>query len=1013
MLFYNNNENAKCSKRNFPKLCKNGTIEKGSEMEMKYNIKKDEILTTNDKEELIEILKRKDKSFELAQKIANVGYWEYDQLLDKVSWSKQMFVIHGIDNDLTVKLEEIFNFKHPDDRKRVFETFSLSDEAKTPYEIEYRIVRPNGEVRYVVESTEFFSNGALGTIQDITENKNLRLQLIEEQQYYKSLFENNPDAVFSFNLHGNFLSCNSALQDMFGYSKEELLNGNFEHLVEIGYLQKTQDHFMKTIRTRLPQNYETTGIHKNGEIIDLYITNIPIIINNELVGVYGIAKNITEKKAMEQSLLEAETKYRSIVEQSIVGVFIAQNEVFIYTNPQLNKMLGYNSLIGLDILENIHPEDRSAFYRQVLSLSVGQSLQNISHRAIKQDGTIIICEVHYTRILHQGKIATVGTVLDITDRRKTEELNHYLASHDYLTDLPNRRMFEDQLDKQLRMAQFYNKKLAVLLIDLDRFKIVNDTLGHSIGDALLKQFANKLNNCLGEGQTSYRLGGDEFCIVLTEVNNIYEIMSFSDKIIQITKEVFLIEDYELNVTISIGISMSPEDGDTVDSLLKNADTALYFAKSQGRDQAQCYSSSLNIQSFKIFTMSNDLRKALDKKELFLQYMPRVDAQTTQILGAEALIRWNHPDWGLVSPVEFIPIAEETGLIVPIGEWVLREACKQNKQWKDMGLPPIIVSVNFSVQQLLKKNILQTIDEIVDESGISPDRLEIEITESSFISNEKEVTQLLVELKKRKIKVSLDDFGTGYSSLYLLKRLALDAIKIDKSFVEEILTDPVNKSIIECILNLAKALQMNVVAEGVETAEQYAFLKEQKCNEIQGYYFSRPIDAEEFGYLLKNKQFVNQSLKTKQEKLIANRRRYFRVNLKNSMVAEMTISMFKGRNVELGGTEVYITNIGPGGLKFLMGVKLPVNDDIILKFRTEILNQAYELHGSIAWINEIEGGEVYEYGVQFQIEENERLELMKKINLLAIKIREGIPSQTQIFVGDPVSTIKEKKKKLQK
>jgi diguanylate cyclase (GGDEF)-like protein/PAS domain S-box-containing protein len=979
-------------------------------MDKKYIIKKDEILTTNNKEELIEILKRKDKSFELALKIANVGYWEYDKLLDKVSWSKQMFVIYGIDYDLTVEKEEIFSFMHPDDRKRVFETFSLSEKAETPYEIEYRIVRPNGEVRSVVEITEFFSNRAIGTLRDITENKNLQLQLIEEEQYYKSLFENNPDAVFSLDLDGNFLSCNSALEDMIGYAKEELLNGNFEHLVEIGYLQKTQDHFIETIRTRLPQNYETKGIHKNGKIIDLYITNIPIIVNNELVGVYGISKNITEKKEMGRSLLETETKYRSIVEESAVGVFIAQNSIFVYTNPQFNRILGFNSLIGFDAWEIIHPEDREAISSKILSLSVEQSIRNISHRAIKQDGTIIICEVYYTRILHDGEIAILGTVLDVTERRKTEELNHYLAYHDYLTNLPNRRMFEEHLDKQLRLAQFYKKKLAVLLIDLDRFKSINDTLGHSIGDVLLKQLANKLQSCLGEGQIVYRLGGDEFCMILSEVENHRETMSLSDKITQMTKEVFLIEGYELNITISIGISMSPEDGDTVDSLLKNADSALYFAKSQGRDQAQCYSSSLNIQSFKLFTMSNDLRKALDKKELFLQYMPRVDAQTTQIVGVEALIRWNHPDWGLIFPAEFIPIAEETGLIVPIGEWVLREACKQNKQWQDMGLPPIAVSVNFSVQQLLKQNILQTIDQIVDESGISPDRLEIEITESAFISNEKEVIQLLVELKKRKIKVSLDDFGTGYSSLYLLKRLALDTIKIDKSFVEEILTDPVNKSIVECILNLAKALQMNVVAEGVETAEQYAFLKEQKCNEIQGYYFSRPIDTEELVHLLKNKQLLNQSSKTKQEKQIENRRGYFRVDLKNPLVAGMTISMFKGRKVDLGSTEVFIANIGPGGLKFLMGVKLPVNDDIILKFETVILNQAYELHGNIAWINEIEGGEVYEYGVQFHIEENEQLELIKILNLLAIKTREGVPSHTQIFVGDPISRIKEQKKK---
>lgn len=845
-------------------------------MEKIYNIKKDEMLTTNDKDELIEIIKRKDKSFQLAQKIANVGYWEYDQLLDKVSWSKQMFVIYGIDNDLTVKLEEIFNFMHPDDRKRVIETFSLSNEAKTPYEIEYRIVRPNGEVRYVVESTEFFSNefnewlGAIGTIQDITENKNLRLQLIEGEQYYKSLFENNTDGVFSFDLQGNFLSCNAALVETFGYSKEELLKANFEDLVEPRSLQKTQDYFMATIATLMTQNYDTIGIHKNGEIIEFSITNIPIIVNNNLVGIYGIAKNITDKKAMERSLLD-------------------------------------------------------------------------------------------------------------------------LAYHDYLTALPNRRMFEEQLSKQLELAQFDNKKLAVLLIDLDRFKLVNDTLGHSIGDTLLTQLAIKLQNSLSENQTVYRVGGDEFCIVLSEVKSHSEVMSLSGKIIQVIKEQFLIEGFELNITASVGISLSPEDGITVESLLKNADTALYFSKSQGRDQAQCYSPSLNVQSFKQFALSNDLRKALEKKELFLQYMPRVDAQTTQIIGAEALIRWNHPDWGLVSPDEFIPIAEETGLIIPIGEWVLREACQQIKQWQDMDdLPPLIMSVNFSVQQLLKQNILQTIDQIVEESGISPDRLEVEITESSFISNENEVTQLLVELKKRKMKVSLDDFGTGYSSLYLLKRLALDTIKIDKSFIDEILTDPVTKSILECILNLAKALHMNIVAEGVETAEQYAFLKKEKCNEIQGYYFSPPIDAEEFVFLLKSKQWLNHSSKTKQIEKIANRSAYFAVNLKNPLLAGMTIHMFKGTKVDLGDTEVFITNMGPCGLTFLMGIRLPVNDNIILKFGTKIVDQDYELHGNIVWINEIECDEVYEYGVQFKIEESEQLELIKNLDLLAIKISEGVP-----------------------
>lgn len=981
------------------------------EPERKFKITLDEILSITDNIELIDVLRRKDKSSELAQKVANVGYWEYDELLDKVTWSKQMFIIFAIDDQLALNSKSISNCIHPDDRDRVHDRFVLAAKAKAAYTIEYRIIRPSGEERHVIEITEFYPKGVIGTIQDISENRKLKLQLIEEGQYYKALFENNVDAAYSMDLEGNFLSCNSALEDMFGYSKEEILDINLKNFVEPASLGTIQTYFKEAIKSLLPQNYEMTGIHKNGEVIDFILTNIPIIINDELVGIYGIAKNISEKKVMERDLQEAEAKYRGIVEQSIVGVFIAQKGSFVYTNPQFNTMLGYNSLIGVNVLVTVHIEDREFFSSKILNLSEGQFNQSISHRAVKKDGTVLICEVHFTKILHKGELATVATVLDITERRHTEEQNQYLAYHDYLTDLPNRRLFEDQLEKELRMAQVFNKKLAVILIDLDRFKSVNDALGHSIGDTLLQQFATKLQSCLGEDQIVYRLSGDEFGIILSDVDNHRDPMSLADKIMQINGEFYLIDGYELTITLSIGISMFPEDGINKDVLLKSADTALFFAKSEGRDQAQYYYSALNIQSFKIFTMRNDLRKALENKEFFLQYMPRVDAQTKQILGVEALIRWNHPDWGLVSPCEFIPLAEETGLIVPIGEWVLREACEQNKRWQDMGLPPIVVSVNFSVQQLFKHNILQTIDGIIHESGIAPDCLEIEITESSFISNEKEVTQLLLELKKRRIKVSLDDFGTGYSSLYMLKRLALNTIKIDKSFVEEILTNDVNRSIIECILNLAKALKMNVVAEGVETVEQYDFLKAQHCDEIQGYYFSRPIGPAELANLLRNKYIFSPSVPIKQQELILNRRKNFRVHLDDPLVAGMTIVMFKGRKVDLGTTDVYVTSIGPEGLKFLMGFKLPMNDEITLIFETEILNQTYELKGNITWSNEIEGGEVYEYGVQFQIEENEQLALVQDLNLLAIKILEGVPAHTQIFVGNPINRIKEKAKKV--
>ncbi|CAM4350001.1 diguanylate cyclase (GGDEF)-like protein/PAS domain S-box-containing protein [Paenibacillus endophyticus] len=953
-------------------------------------------------------------SFDAVQKAANLGYWEYDHASKLASWSSYMFDIYGLDSEISMTQEDLFKRVYPEDRERAERTLYEAFDAKTESVQEYRIIRPSGEVRYIIETLSFIWDKdhdlklTVGTIQDVTDNKKLQHELNVEKQYYKSIFDNNPDAIFSFDLKGQFLSCNGALELMFNCSRAEVLQGGFHRFVEESSLEKTIWHFEETMRTLTPQNYDTTGITEKGELIEVNVTNIPIIVDGELIGIYGIAKDITQKKVIERSLSDAELKYQSILEQSIVGIFVAHEDSFAYANEQLNQMLGYDTLVGLEVEKVIHPDERESVISRVMQLAEGQSIANFRHRALKKDGAVIDCEVHYNRVSHSEEKAVVGIVLDVTDRNKAEELNHFLAYHDYLTELPNRRKFEEQLDKQLRVSEYFKQKLAIMLIDLDRFKYVNDTLGHSIGDSLLKQIAMRLSRISGGEHEAFRLGGDEFALIISNVKQQVDLSNKADQVIQLIKEPFFVENYELNVTASIGISQSPFDGSSVEDLMKNADAALYFAKSRGRDQSQFYSSSLNVQSFKLFSLSNDLRKALDKGELFLDYMPRVHAQSMQIVGVEALLRWNHPDWGLVSPAEFIPIAEETGLIVPIGEWVLREACMQNKRWQRMGLPPITVSVNFSVQQLLRHNILQTIDQIVKESGLSPDRLEIEITESSFISNEKVVTDLLLELRKRNIKVSLDDFGTGYSSLYLLKRLALHTIKIDRSFVEEMLTGSHNKSIIECIIRLAGELNMQVVAEGVENKAQFECLRQMRCDEIQGFYFSRPVEPDSIVQLLKNRTLLQPAAVQEKKQPEVNRRKYFRIELNHCLLAEMTITMFKGRNVRLGSTEVLVSNIGPGGLKFMVGVKLPVNSDILLMFKSQIGNQDYVLYGYIVWYNEPES-DIYEYGVQFQMKEKESSELVQALHHLAIKQRDGIMPQTQIYVGDPIARIKELKK----
>lgn len=760
-------------------------------------------------------------------------------------------------------------------------------------------------------------------------------------------------------------------------------------------------------------------LHIALEMIKLGALEYMVKDMNFLELVLGTVTKVLNQLKIEKLLYHSQSQIKllsSAVNKVTTGIVITdpleKDNPIIYANPYFYELTGYTAeeVIGRNC-RFIQGADSDPFsinkIRDAISKSRSITIEIVNYR---KDQSPFWNELQINPVLNeQGEtIHFVWLQKEITERKQIAEQIEIMAYHDYLTGLPNRRLFENQLSKELTNNHNFDKQLAVLLIDLDRFKLINDSLGHPIGDILLKQFAARLQGSLEQGQMVYRLSGDEFCVVLTQVNDLQQTMEISDRILQITKDEFIIEGYEINITISIGISVSPQDGTTVEDLFKNADVALYHAKSNGRNQAQSYFSSLNVRSFKLFSLRNYLSKALEKKQFYLQYMPRVDLKTNQIISAEALVRWNHPDWGLVSPVEFIPIAEETRLIVPIGEWVLREACMQYKRWQELGLDISSISVNFSVHQLLKHNILATIEQVIAESGISPHNLEIEITESSFISNEKEVTQLLKELRNRKIKVSIDDFGTGYSSLYLLKTLELDTIKIDKAFVEEILTNPVNKSIIKCILSLASALKMNVVAEGVETFEQYAFLKEQNCDEIQGYYFSPPINADEFTNLLTNKTLHSRESKSEVTNVFENRRDFLRLDLVYPLVGEMTLSMFKRKKVDLGSTEVILINISPSGLQFLLGVKLDINSDIILAFKVEILNKIYNLIGYLVWFKEMEADEVFEYGVKFQIDDIEQAELTKSLNILAIKLRKGIPSQTPCFVGDPMKKIKDKK-----
>jgi diguanylate cyclase (GGDEF)-like protein len=436
----------------------------------------------------------------------------------------------------------------------------------------------------------------------------------------------------------------------------------------------------------------------------------------------------------------------------------------------------------------------------------------------------------------------------LEDEREAAELAgvqiEHLAYHDAMTGLPNRPLFIDRLIVGLAQASRGGQKLAVFFLDLDRFKDINDSLGHSVGDALLKSVADRVRRCVREGDTVARFGGDEFTLMIPRIEAVEDAAKIAQKIIETLKIPFLINERELFVTTSIGISIYPSDGLDPETLVRNADTAMYRAKDQGRDNYQLYAPAMNARALERLALENMLRKALHNDELVLHYQPVIDPTAQALVSVEALLRWRHPQLGLLSPAHFISVAEISGLIVPIGEWVLKTACKQLRAWQKKTHPDLLMSVNLSARQFQAPDLLAQVRVAIENSGIAPGTLQLEITESNAMQNADNTIYTLRELKELGVKIAMDDFGTGYSSLNYLKRFPIDTLKLDQSFVRDICSDASDAAIVSAVITLSHSLNLTVVAEGVETAEQLAFLVQERCDLIQGFYFSHPRSVED-------------------------------------------------------------------------------------------------------------------------------------------------------------------------
>lgn len=579
----------------------------------------------------------------------------------------------------------------------------------------------------------------------------------------------------------------------------------------------------------------------------------------------------------------------------------------------------------------------------------------------------------------------IGYVNNVSERKNYEKTIEHMSYHDNLTDLPNRRCFEQKLIKQLREAHQKQYSFAIITLDLDRFKYITDTLGYTIGDQLIKQFSTWLIQHIGQKGSVSHVGVNQFTIMLHEQFNDNQSVGIiaQDIIKTIDEYPFYLNDNQLYLTCSLGICFYPQHGIDAFSLLKNANIALNSSKQKSINRYEFFNPVMDIEAFKKFSLEKDLRKAIEENHLEVYYQPRVCAKTGKILSAEALVRWNHSEWGKVAPADFIPLAEETGLIGLLSEWVERAVCSQLKSWQDQGMSLLPISINVSAHRFLSKNFISTVKKSLEQAQLEGKWLEMEITETSILDKQELVDSTITEIKKLGIKISLDDFGTGYSSLAYLTQFKVDVLKIDKSFIRDVTINQASATVVKTIIHLAHGLGMKVVAEGVETMEQLTFVKQQNCDEVQGYLFSKPVMYEDFLRLLA--KGILKPVKGSPLMEFENKRRYFRVVLFFPLSSQMTIIRIKDQAISLGSTEVLIEDIGIGGIRFLSHLSLAVDADIVFEMETEILGELIKVSGCIVWQQEIENG-IYQYGLEFTIHEKERDRLAPLLNKLDMQIK---------------------------
>jgi diguanylate cyclase (GGDEF)-like protein/PAS domain S-box-containing protein len=709
-----------------------------------------------------------------------------------------------------------------------------------------------------IDAEKEVSELTVGPEQRVMQRTSELTEAIKHQHLQAAALEAAANAIMITDVSGTITWVNQAFTGMTGYSKEEVLGASSRLLKSGDQPEAYYARLWSTILSGKVWQGEIVNRRKDGTTYTEEMTITPV---NQGIGnpadryFVAIKQDITERKQIEQALWQAEERYRTFFQDAVVGIFQSTPEGrYSNVNPAMARMLGYDSPQELvasitDISRQVYvdPTRREELARLLREQGL---VKNFECAVYRKDGSKMWLAANLRAVSEDGVLVGYeGTNEDITARKAAEERIQFLAYYDGLTGLPNRTLLQDRLDNALAAARRQKCKIALLFLDLDGFRIINESRGRAVGDLLLQEVAERLRNWGREQDTVARLGGDEFLVMLSQVNELHDVAVAAERLTDVMTAEFVVQGHSLHIRCSIGVSIFPEHGADCETLIKNADAAMYSAKMSsakrdGRNNFRFFTDDMNTPAVERLILENGLRLALGKKELFLVYQPQVDVATGRVTGLEALLRWQHPDLGLVPPDNFIQIAENSGLIVPIGEWVLRAACAQARKWQEEGLPAVTIAVNVSAVQFRQEGFCEVIRKVLRETGLAPRYLELELTESLLLTNADMTLSVVRELKAMGLTLAIDDFGTGYSNFASLREFGVSKLKIDRSFIRDVAVKPDDAAITSAIISMAKSLNLKVIAEGVENEAQMSFLRALRCDEIQGYYFSTPLTVDE-------------------------------------------------------------------------------------------------------------------------------------------------------------------------